>query len=179
MITFLMGLAGLLAPGLPHLLRFAQDWLDKRHEFKIGAQQVELEKAKGKNTLDQIGLQGTIDLKKLEEMMDSKLDELVNQPSVPLVASTSRWINFVNGVPEFANRLVRSFYAYSFFWLYATIKVATFFELKKELPWQSNSSVILSLWTPDDMALFVGIVMFYFSARSVKYAMERYNPRRA
>ena len=60
-----------------------------------------------------------------------------------------RWVDALNGT-------VRPVIAYSFFILYALVKVMQF---SADLPWL--------LWTAEDQAIFAGIISFYFGQRAM------------
>ena len=60
-----------------------------------------------------------------------------------------RWVDALNGT-------VRPVIAYSFFALYAVVKVMQF---SADLPWL--------LWTEEDQAIFAGIISFYFGQRAM------------
>ncbi|MBL0320122.1 MAG: hypothetical protein IPP74_12675 [Alphaproteobacteria bacterium] len=60
-----------------------------------------------------------------------------------------RWVDALNGT-------VRPVIAYSFFILYAAVKVMQF---SADMPWL--------LWTAEDQAIFAGIISFYFGQRAM------------
>ena len=59
------------------------------------------------------------------------------------------WVDALNGT-------VRPVIAYSFFILYAAVKIMHY---SADLPWL--------LWTEDDQAIFAGIISFYFGQRAM------------
>lgn len=68
------------------------------------------------------------------------------------------WIDAINGT-------VRPILAYSFFFMYAIIKIIQY----KSLTIQSTiyiTEFINILWTSDDQAIFAGIISFYFGQRT-------------
>jgi hypothetical protein len=60
-----------------------------------------------------------------------------------------RWVDALNGT-------VRPVIAYSFFILYASVKIMHF---SADLPWL--------LWSEEDQAIFAGIISFYFGQRAM------------
>ncbi|MBL0319353.1 MAG: hypothetical protein IPP74_08720 [Alphaproteobacteria bacterium] len=85
---------------------------------------------------------------KLEET-NAQADIAESQALYKTYTSGIGWVDALNGT-------VRPVIAYSFFILYATVKVMHF---STNLPWL--------LWTEEDQAIFSGIISFYFGQRAM------------
>ena len=155
-------LTGGILPLLPHVLRFAQDFVDKRHELKVMEMQGQLAEAGHGFRLAELDAQADI-----EESRAS------HRPTPQLTNADSWWLNGVNGFLHLLNQSVRPVLAYAFFGLYAAYKVSLFASVTRELTWNSALENVQGIWTDEDMALFIAVMMYYFSQRGVRYALER------
>lgn len=151
MIALLSALMGFLAPALPHLLGLFQDKQDKKHELALAQLQMQAASQQHTAKLAEIELQADI--------ADSKAVGARVQQSLVGVS----WVDAWNGT-------VRPFYAYAFFIMYATVKIAQYsLLLTPTLPWQeplTYSAALVAIWGQEDMALFASIVCFYFGNRT-------------
>jgi hypothetical protein len=69
------------------------------------------------------------------------------------------WVDALNGT-------VRPIIAYSFFILYATVKIVSLYVLPTDTS-TSVSLIYTTLWTDEDAAIFAGIISFYFGQRAM------------
>lgn len=151
-MTLLGSLIGLLASLLPHLMKYFQDRQDKKHEVEILRLQMQAQSQGHQERLKEIEVKGDIE----ESQAMSR-----PQPSSGSVTMDSY------------NASVRPTIAYGFFLLYATVKYAQYHILMTKTPFDWDQAIV-RIWTPEDMALFASIISFYFGARAVKYALERF-----
>jgi hypothetical protein len=141
MITLLGSLLGFLSAAFPDFLKLFRDAQDRKHELKILEMQMEQQKLGASQRLEEIQVNADI-------AESQALYQDVQRTGI-------RWVDALNGT-------VRPVIAYSFFILYALVKVMQF---SADLPWL--------LWTAEDQAIFAGIISFYFGQRAMSKTAER------
>ena len=134
MITLLGSLLGFITSTFPSLLKLWQDASDKKHELAILQLQMQAQAQGHQERLEEINTQADI----------AESDALYKTYTTGI-----DWVDALNGT-------VRPVIAYSFFILYALVKVMQF---SADLPWL--------LWTAEDQAIFAGIISFYFGQRAM------------
>ena len=134
MITLLGSLLGFLSAAFPDFLKLFRDAQDRKHELKILELQMEQQAQGHANRLEEIQVSADI---------------AESQALYKTYHTGIRWVDALNGT-------VRPVIAYSFFVLYALVKVMQF---SADLPWL--------LWTAEDQAIFAGIISFYFGQRAM------------
>jgi len=141
MITLLASIAGFISSIIPELLKLLKDRNDKKHELAILDRQIEHSKHSNAKTLEEIHVsQG-----------------LLEQASL---YSTYKSGNlFVDAI----NASVRPILAYSFFIMYAGVKVVQYRAITASKPLVEYLDII---WNIDDQAIFAGIISFYFGHRT-------------
>ena len=134
MITLLGSLLGFISAAFPDLLKIWRDAADRKHELAILQMQMEQQKQGHTNRLEEINVQADIaESRALYKTYNTGI----------------RWVDALNGT-------VRPVIAYSFFILYAAVKMMQF---SADLPWL--------LWAEEDQAIFAGIISFYFGQRAM------------
>lgn len=134
MITLLGSLLGFLSAAFPDFLKLFRDAQDRKHELKILELQMQQQAQGHSNRLEEIQVNADI---------------TESQALYRTYNTGIRWVDALNGT-------VRPVIAYSFFLLYAVVKVMQF---SAGLPWL--------LWTEEDQAIFAGIISFYFGQRAM------------
>jgi len=134
MVTLLGSLIGFISAAFPDLLKIWRDAADRKHELTILQMQME---------------QATQGHQQRLEEINAQADIAESRALYKTYYSGIRWVDALNGT-------VRPVIAYSFFILYAVVKLMQFFA---GLPWL--------LWTPEDQAIFAGIISFYFGQRAM------------
>lgn len=134
MITLLSSLIGFIGAAFPDLLKLFRDAQDRKHELRILEMQMEQQRQGHAQRLEEVGIQADI---------------AENQALYRTYNTGIRWVDALNGT-------VRPIIAYSFFILYACVKVMHF---SAGLPWL--------LWNEEDQAIFAGIISFYFGQRAM------------
>lgn len=129
MITLFGSLIGFFGSIIPDIVKIFQDRQDKRHELEILKLQIEREKTIHGQKLEAISQQA--DIAEAKVLYQTYKTEI-------------KWVDALNGT-------VRPVIAYSFFFLYAFLKI----ELSD------------NLWSEEDQAIFAGIISFYFGQRSM------------
>ena len=134
MITLLGSLIGFIGAAFPDLLKLFRDAQDRKHELRILEMQMEQQRQGHAQRLEEVSIQADIaESKALYKTYNTGI----------------RWVDGLNGT-------VRPVIAYSFFILYASVKVMQF---SADLPWL--------LWNEEDQAIFAGIISFYFGQRAM------------
>lgn len=134
MITLLGSLLGFLSAAFPDFLKLFRDSQDRKHEITILEMQLEQQKLGASQRLEEIKTNADT----------AEALELYKTYSTGI-----HWVDALNGT-------VRPVIAYSFFALYAVVKIMQY---SVNLPWL--------LWTEDDQAIFAGIISFYFGQRAM------------
>ena len=134
MITLIGSLLGFISAAFPDFLKLIRDHQDRKHELTILQLQMQQQAQGHTNRLEEIQVEADIaESRALYKTYNTGI----------------RWVDALNGT-------VRPVIAYSFFILYALVKLMQFFA---DLPWL--------LWTPEDQAIFAGIISFYFGQRAM------------
>lgn len=134
MITLLGSLLGFISAAFPDFLKLWRDAADRKHELTILQMQMEQQAQGHINRLEEINVQADI--------AESRALYRTYNTGI-------RWVDALNGT-------VRPIIAYSFFILYAVVKIMQF---SADLPWL--------IWTQEDQAIFAGIISFYFGQRAM------------
>ena len=134
MITLIGSLIGFISAAFPDLLKLFRDAQDRKHELRILEMQMEQQRQGHAQRLEEVAIQADI--------AESRALYKTYHTGI-------RWVDALNGT-------VRPVIAYSFFALYAVVKVMQF---SADLPWL--------LWTEEDQAIFAGIISFYFGQRAM------------
>lgn len=134
MMTLLGSLLGFISAAFPDLLKLFRDAQDRKHELTILEMQMAQQAQGHANRLEEIHVEADIaESRALYKTYNTGI----------------RWVDALNGT-------VRPVIAYSFFILYAVVKIMQF---SADLPWL--------LWTAEDQAIFAGIISFYFGQRAM------------
>lgn len=154
MLAILASLVGFLSSAFPEVLKYFQDGKDKAHELDIMDKQIEMQKAGFTQRLEEIN--ASADIEEAKTLYSTYTTGI-------------HWVDTLNGT-------VRPILAYAFFLLYAGIKVLVMsFMLKNgipfigptpDLPWLFKVNPLI--WSDEDMAIFIGIISFYFGSRAMK-----------
>ncbi|WP_439271848.1 hypothetical protein [Pseudochrobactrum sp. HB0163] len=134
MITLIGALLGFISSAFPDLLKIWRDAADRKHELAILQMQMEQQRQGHTNRLEEINVQADI--------AESRALYKTYHTGI-------KWVDALNGT-------VRPVIAYSFFILYAVVKMMQF---SADLPWL--------LWTAEDQTIFAGIISFYFGQRAM------------
>lgn len=134
MITLIGALLGFISSAFPDLLKIWRDAADRKHELAILQMQMEQQRQGHTHRLEEINVQADI--------AESRALYKTYHTGI-------KWVDALNGT-------VRPVIAYSFFILYAVVKIMQF---SADLPWL--------LWTAEDQAIFAGIISFYFGQRAM------------
>ena len=140
-------LLGFFGSILPEALKVFQDRQDKKHELAILEMQMKQQTQGHIHKLEEIYTQA-----------DIKRQTAVYQHDASL-KSGYKWVDALRAS-------VRPVLAYSFFGLYATIKlltVLTFYNNGVEL-----AGILDLIWTAVDAEIFASVVAFYFSSRAIQ-----------
>ena len=135
---------------VPEVLGLMNKKADNAHELAMLNKQVELEQVKAAAQKTAIVEQGQVD--QLLALMAAQKDALADQMK-------QTGIKFVDAL----NALVRPLTTYYFLLLYGLAKIAMFAIATQDT--KDVWSAILKVYTPDDVAIFFGILSFWFVGR--------------
>ena len=148
MITLFASIAGFITSLIPEILRFFKDRLDKSHELQLMDKQIRFSKIAGSKSPEEIQM----------------TRDVVEQLSLYSTYKTGiNWVDALNGS-------VRPVLAYSFFGMYAAIKIIQYKYIAKTALLVEYIDII---WSIDDQAIFASIVSFYFGQRPFARARKR------
>lgn len=147
MITLLASIAGFVTAAIPEFFKIFADRHRKSHELAILDREIEIQEKGLSRRLDQIGQNADIsEIKALYSTYKSGI-----------------------GWADALNASVRPVLAYSFFGLYAAVKL-----LQYQILINSDAQHLVAelLWTIEDQAIFAGIISFYFGQRAITKRMK-------
>ena len=148
MITLLATIAGFITSLIPEIIRFFKDRLDKAHELQIMDKQIRFSKLGSGRSPEEIQMnRDVVEHLSLYSTYKTGID----------------WVDALNGT-------VRPVLAYSFFAMYAAIKIIQYNYITKTALLVEYIDVI---WSIDDQAIFASIVSFYFGQRAFARARKR------
>lgn len=149
MLTLLGSLMGFLTSFAPKILDMWGEAADHKREMEIMQMQIEAQR------------QGHI--QRLEEI-NTQADIAVYQAAHSSDRDTGiKWVEALRGT-------VRPVITYSFFGLYALVKVAMFFAIDPDVYW---ADALVQLWTETDMALFAAVISYWFGGRALDKMIHR------
>jgi len=141
MITILASIVGFISSLIPEILKFFKDQNDKKHELQILDRQISQNRMRSKRVLEEIEVYRDI----------SEQHSLYST-----YKSGVSWVDALNGT-------VRPVMAYSFFLIYAGVKIIQYKALTSTYRFIEFIEII---WNIDDQAIFAGIISFYFGQRT-------------
>ncbi len=145
MFTLLGSLLGFISSAFPDFLNIWQDRSDKKHELAILDRQMEAQKQGHNQRLEEINIQADI----------SESQALYKHASKP---SGVKWV-------EGLRASVRPILTYSFFLLFATVKVAALFKLLDS--GVAITDGLIAVWDIETQALFAAVMSFWFGQRAL------------
>ncbi|MBT9169562.1 MAG: hypothetical protein DDT19_02923 [Syntrophomonadaceae bacterium] len=143
MLPLIGAVLGFLGSVVPQAIKLYQDKKDKEHELKLLNLQIQAQAQGHTQRLEEINVQADIE--------ESKA--LYKHAEVKL--SGVKW---VDAALTFLTSSVRPVITYSFFGLYAWVKIAMY----------QREGDIVKIWTEYDLALFSTIIAFWFGSRSMQ-----------
>lgn len=149
MITVIGSLVGFLGSFAPTLLGFWQEKSDRAHELLIMDRQTEAARQGHKFQMEEINIKADASIYKAAHKGDRD--------------TGIYWVEALRGS-------VRPIITYSFFGLYAVIKIAQFSTaMSVGVDW---AAAVAATWTETDMALFSTIICFWFGGRAVSKLLK-------
>jgi hypothetical protein len=142
MITLLASLVGFISSLIPEIMKFFLDRSDKKHELQILEQQMKMRQSGVASQLEEI-------------IANNSFKEA--QALYKTYKTGICWVDALNGT-------VRPVLAYSFFAIYTFIKFLQFKIIAASI---NIADIVNILWSPDDQAIFAGIISFYYGQRAV------------
>ena len=159
MLSLIGTLLGLLGSFIPELLKFFKVKEDHKHEIEIFKLQVEAERYRHEQKIEEINVQADItETEALYKHSEQKL--------------TGWW--FTDGLVSLYNSSVRPTITYIFMGLYGFVKYSMVMALiDKGTNWKEVGVLI---WSSEDFSIFATILSFWFGARMMKYTLGRTAP---
>ena len=139
MFSIIGSVIGFLGSIVPNLLKLWQDKKDKEHELAILNIQIERDKLGFSQKMEEINVQA--DIAEMQALYQS----------VKPIGVT--WVDALIGT-------VRPIITYSFFGLYAFVKVQSFITV------DSHSPYYITIWSDMDQVIFCTIISFWFGSRT-------------
>jgi hypothetical protein len=148
--TLLGGLLGGVFRIVPEILKYLDAKNDRAHELAMQDKAMEFERLKGDMRVEEIRAQGD------QDWNVGALESLKEAISAQSIKSGIAWIDGLSSS-------VRPIVTYWFTGLYCLLKIAIFVSaLDAGTPW---TDAVKLIWAPEDMALFAGILNFWFLGR--------------
>lgn len=141
MVTLIASIAGFITSLIPEILKLVRDRLDKAHELEILDKQIKFSKISNEKNAEEIQVSRDI------------------SEQIALYSTYKTGIDWVDAL----NGTVRPVLAYSFFGMYAAIKIIQYKYITKATLLVEYIDII---WSVDDQAIFASIVSFYFGQRA-------------
>jgi hypothetical protein len=148
MVTLLASLSGFFSALFPQIIKYFFDKNDKKHELEILRLQLAASKGVRRSKLEAAKLEfDAVEVKHLYSTYKSGI----------------KWIDALNAS-------VRPILAYSFFVIYASIKLMQYFALADVMNFMELYEL---LWTLEDQAIFAGIISFYYGQRAISKIINK------
>ncbi len=143
------GLGGGLFRLAPEIVKFFSDRNDKDHEYRMTQLQLEIDKARSQQQIDLAHVTGSIE--EQNKFLDAYKSAIEGQSQKTGI-----------GIVDALNFLVRPLTTYFFLFLYGMVKLSTI-----RIACESTDAwhAILQSWNSDDVAIFSGIIAFWFVGR--------------
>ena len=155
--TLLGGLLGGVFRIVPEVLKWMDSENERKHELDMQDKQLEFQKLAGTQKMDEIVGQGQVDWN--VGALDTLKSAIASQAS----PSGIKWIDGLSSS-------VRPVITYWFMALFCSVKVALFFSyIDLDITWME---AVRTLWGESDMALFAGIMNFWFLGRVFDKALK-------
>lgn len=153
MLTILGGLLGLITSALPEAFRWLRARQDQAHEIRMTELQIEAQAATAQQRLEEVRVES-----------ERALGEAMSREQVALIEAQRptgiRWIDALSAS-------VRPLVTYAFVAMYASVKIAQYNTLFNERVAMTWSEAIATLWTGEDMAVFMAVISYWFGARAL------------
>lgn len=160
MIALLSALLGFISSATPDIFKLLRDAKDREHELALLTLQMEHDKARI--------AEGAAERKARLEAVSLALQQA---EQVSLNARLKEQLTGIQWVDALAGS-VRPVLTYSFFMLYAVVKIAQFHLLTQPvLPWATGMTMAQALvlvWGEEDIAIFSAIMAFWFGSRALQ-----------
>jgi hypothetical protein len=147
MLTLFGSLLGFLGSIFPDLFSLFKNKYDQAHELALFDRQIKLQR-----------LTQTHEKESTAKLLDTMEMQAIYHHAQP---TSVKWIDALSGS-------VRPFITYTFFLLYAGVKLSqglVMVHVADELSW---AQVLVQLWHEEDQALFAAVMSFWFGQRSFR-----------
>lgn len=158
--TLLGGLLGGLFRCIPEVLKFFTAKDDRKHELAMQDKALEFQKLKGDQTITEIETTGqqTYNTGALDALMAA-----IRSQTVEFKPTGNALADLIMALIVALNSSVRPVITYWFMALYCAAKTAIFYSaIKAGAAWSEAAKIC---WTTDDMAIWAGIINFWFLSR--------------
>lgn len=148
--TLLGSLLGGVFRIVPEIIKHLDAKNERKHELELQQKALEFQKLKGDQRVEEISAQGQ------QDWNTGALDTLKTAIGSQGKQTGIRWIDGVSAT-------VRPVITYWFMALYCAAKIAIFISAVNA--GQIWHEAVKASWTPDDMAIWAGIINFWFLSR--------------
>jgi hypothetical protein len=152
MFTLLGSLLGFFSSAFPQFLKIWTEKQDRKQELAIIDRQMEQQRLGAQQRLEEINVQADISQSEALYKHDSQL-------------TGSSWV-------ESMRASVRPLITYSFFALFATVKISALYLLMTDAS-LSFAMAMPQIWDVETQTLFAAIVSFWFGNRTINCARKR------
>ena len=154
------GLIGGIFRCIPEVLKFFTATGDRKHELDMQDKAIEFQKLKGNQQVTEIETQGQQDW---NTGALGALTEAIKSQVLEFKPTGNAFADIIMALIVALNSSVRPVITYWFMALYCAAKVAIFYTLiEAKMPWAEAAKLS---WTSDDMAIWAGIINFWFLSR--------------
>lgn len=147
MLTLFGSLLGFITSIFPDVMRLFQDKIDRQHELEMFDRQLKMMKIGQRHHMDQLQIQA--------DMVE--IDALHR----PLPPSGHGWVDALSGS-------VRPIITYTFFFIYAALKIAQGSILLGAVDHIRWDQLLVRLWHEEDQTLFAAVISFWFGHRAFR-----------
>lgn len=164
MIALLSALLGFISSATPDVFKLFRDAKDRAHEITLLKLQMEYEQARAKTQSAEHAAERAVRLEAIA-LETARIEEAALNVRLKEQLTGIHWVDALAGS-------VRPVLTYSFFLLYALVKLAQFHLLVHPvLPWavgMNMAQALVLVWSEEDIAIFSAIMAFWFGSRVMR-----------
>lgn len=168
MLTILSTILGFAGPFIPAVLKLFQQGIDQKHEIEVMRLQAEIAAKQHTWKLEEISANADVEesrtLRQPQQSFGVQILDAARGHAMPLWAWLPVFWAF--GVLDWLRGMVRPAITYVVVAFWLTYKVALYLEIQK-VNAPSWSEAVTTLWVPDDWAVLMLCLSYWFGQRAV------------